>query len=93
MAAVRVKPDGQNGGRRNAFMKLLISSRQRCVVCGYSEMRMDEVVDRGLVYLAECPRCESRWTSRQPSAVARVAAPASSMRSVTRPVPEIAPAA
>jgi predicted Zn-ribbon and HTH transcriptional regulator len=74
-------------------MKLLISSRQRCVVCGYSEMRMDEVVDRGLVYLAECPRCESRWTSRQPSAVARVEAPASSMRSVTRPVPEIAPAA
>jgi hypothetical protein len=26
----------------------------------------DEVVDRGLVFLAECPRCEHRWTSPTP---------------------------
>ena len=38
----------------------------RCLVCGSSEVRSDEVVDRGLVFLAECPRCEHRWTSRVP---------------------------
>ena len=38
----------------------------RCLVCGSSEVRTDEVVDRGLVFLAECPRCEHRWTSRTP---------------------------
>ena len=42
----------------------------RCLVCGFSEIRTDEVVDRGVVYLAECPRCEHRWTSREP--IARV---------------------
>jgi uncharacterized Zn finger protein len=38
----------------------------RCLVCGSSEVRSDEVVDRGLVFLAECPRCEHRWTSSVP---------------------------
>ncbi len=38
----------------------------RCLVCGSSEVRTDEVVDRGLVFLAECPRCEHRWTSPTP---------------------------
>lgn len=38
----------------------------RCLVCGSSEVRTDEVVDRGLVFLAECPRCAHRWTSRAP---------------------------
>jgi hypothetical protein len=37
-------------------------------VCGSSEVRTDEVVDRGLVFLAECPRCEHRWTSSAPLA-------------------------
>ena len=36
----------------------------RCLVCGSSEVRTDEVVDRGLVLLNECPRCEHRWTAR-----------------------------
>jgi len=31
----------------------------------------DEVIDRGLVFLAECPRCEHRWTSRVPLASER----------------------
>jgi hypothetical protein len=35
---------------------------QRCGVCGFAELRTDEVVDRGLVLLAECPRCEHRST-------------------------------
>jgi len=38
----------------------------RCVVCGCSEVRTDEVIDRGLVLLAECARCEHRWTSSRP---------------------------
>ncbi len=38
----------------------------RCLVCGFAEVRTDEVVDGGVVFLAECPRCEHRWTSRAP---------------------------
>ncbi|MGH0029106.1 MAG: hypothetical protein ACQGVC_04915 [Myxococcota bacterium] len=36
----------------------------RCLVCGSSEVRTDEVVDRGWVFLHECPRCDHRWTRR-----------------------------
>ena len=39
----------------------------RCLVCGFAEVRTDEVVDRGVVFLAECPRCEHRWTARAPT--------------------------
>ena len=39
-------------------------SLTRCLVCGFGEVRTDEVVDRELVQLAECPRCEHRWTTR-----------------------------
>lgn len=35
----------------------------RCLVCGSSEVRTDEVVDLGLVLLHECPRCDHRWTA------------------------------
>lgn len=34
----------------------------RCLVCGFREVRTDQVVDRGIVLLAECPRCDHRWT-------------------------------
>ena len=36
----------------------------RCLVCGFREVRTDEVVDRGVVLLHECPHCEHRWTAR-----------------------------
>ena len=36
----------------------------RCLVCGFAELRTDTVVDRGLVLLSECPRCEHRSTRR-----------------------------
>lgn len=39
----------------------------RCLVCGFTEVRTDEVIDRGVVFLARCPRCDYRWTSREPS--------------------------
>jgi len=45
-----------------------LNRRVRCGVCGFSEVRTDEVVDRGVVFLAECPRCDHRWTSPDPIA-------------------------
>jgi hypothetical protein len=44
----------------------------RCLVCGFSEIRTDEVIDRGVVLLAECQRCRHRWTHQ---AVERPAKP------------------
>ena len=40
----------------------------RCLVCGSAEVHTDEVIDRGVVFLAECPRCDHRWTRREPLA-------------------------
>ena len=39
----------------------------RCAVCGFAEVRTDEVIDRGVVVLSECPRCEHRATWRVPA--------------------------
>jgi hypothetical protein len=39
-----------------------VRSLTRCRVCGFAELRTDEVVDRATLLLAECPRCEDRWT-------------------------------
>ncbi len=47
-------------------MKPIFRTLTRCLVCGFAEVRTDEVIDRGIVFLAECPRCEHRWTSREP---------------------------
>ncbi|HEY8156392.1 MAG TPA: hypothetical protein VII72_19835 [Myxococcota bacterium] len=49
-------------------MRAVFRTLTRCLVCGCAEVRTDEVIDRGLVFLAECPRCEHRWTSRAPAA-------------------------
>lgn len=49
-------------------MRAILRTLTRCLVCGSSEVRTDEVIDRGIVFLAECPRCEHRWTSRTPLA-------------------------
>lgn len=43
----------------------------RCLVCGFTEVRTDEVIDRGVVLLAECPRCRHLWTSREAPSAAR----------------------
>jgi hypothetical protein len=37
-----------------------------CPVCGFSEVRADEVVHGGVVFLGLCPRCDHRWTSTVP---------------------------
>ncbi len=34
-----------------------------CRVCGCNEVRTDEVLEQGWLQLAECPRCDHRWTS------------------------------
>ena len=47
----------------------------RCCVCGFGEVRTDEVIDRGVLFLAECPRCEHRWTSQEPIAADSTAVP------------------
>ncbi len=49
--------------------------RLRCCICGFSEVRTDEVVDRGVIFLAECPRCEHRWTSQEPITADSTATP------------------
>ena len=56
---------------------------RRCLVCGFSEVRTDEVVDRGVVLLAECPRCEHRWTEPVRASVVRL--PASAPTTEERP--------
>ena len=63
----------------------------RCLVCGFSEVRTDEVVDRGVVLLAECPRCQHRWTEPRPAAAEGLAPPAVPV--LTRPAREVASAA
>jgi hypothetical protein len=37
----------------------------RCLVCGFREVRTDEVLERGVLLLNECPRCDHRWTERR----------------------------
>lgn len=43
----------------------------RCAVCHGSDVLLDEVLDDGVLLLAECRRCEHRWTSRARPAVRR----------------------
>jgi hypothetical protein len=43
-----------------------------CPVCGCSTLRSDEVYDRGVLLLTECPRCEHRSAQRVPSQPRRV---------------------
>ena len=65
-------------------MQAILRTLTRCLVCGFAEVHTDEVVDRGVVFLAECPRCEHRWTSdvRPTPAPVRAARPARVVREV-----------
>ncbi len=49
-------------GRLRLELATPLRSLVRCRVCGFSEVHTDEVVHRGPLILAECPRCEHRWT-------------------------------
>ena len=74
-----------------------LNRRARCCICGFSEVRTDEVVDRGVIFLAECPRCAYRWTSREPIATDSAATPSLAtirfQRVPTRLSREVQPAA
>ncbi|MEN8181956.1 MAG: hypothetical protein ABFS46_05410 [Myxococcota bacterium] len=37
-----------------------------CLVCGFSEIRTDEVVERTVMLLGWCPRCDHRFTLPEP---------------------------
>jgi hypothetical protein len=64
----------------------------RCLVCGSSEVRTDEVVDRGFLLLSECPRCDHRWTEEAPDGASRMRS-VQSVRPALRVVREVASAA
>ena len=46
---------------------------ETCPVCGSREVRTDAVEEREWLLLAECPRCDHRWTQRFAGATARAA--------------------
>lgn len=50
--------------RRSGALGALRHGRttSRCSICGFTEVFTDEVLDRGAVLIAECPRCDHRWT-------------------------------
>jgi hypothetical protein len=53
----------RRGSRVHTLARALRTLR-RCLVCGFSEVRTDEVIERGVLLLHECPRCDHRWTER-----------------------------
>lgn len=52
-----------------------------CGVCGSHDVWVDEVLERGVLALAECARCDYRWTWH-PQRVVAVGQPASEVRRV-----------
>jgi hypothetical protein len=56
----------------------------RCLVCGCTEVRTDYVLDLGWIFLAECPRCDHRWTrsGEPPARAIRVRPSESALREV-----------
>jgi hypothetical protein len=94
----RVIPEKQEVEAMNAMdvirpMNAMTRTQGRCRVCGFSEIRTDEVVDRGVVFLAECPHCDYRWTSLEPITAASVPPTAGDQRVPARVVREVLPAA
>jgi hypothetical protein len=40
------------------------ASRLSCAVCGSGQIHCDSVYDGALLHMAECARCDHRWTWR-----------------------------
>ncbi len=53
----------------------------RCLVCGFTEILTDQIDEPGPLLLAECPRCDHRWTRRRPL-----------LRALPSPIPARVPA-
>jgi transcription elongation factor Elf1 len=51
-------------GARVRTLPRALRTLTRCLVCGFREVRTDEVLERGVLLLNECPRCDHRWTER-----------------------------
>jgi len=63
----------ERAGRVRTLPKALRTLRC-CLVCGSREVRTDQVIERGILMLNECPRCDHRWTERPQLAPATIAA-------------------
>ena len=72
---IKLEDQGMNTTNAPRSVRTSPNRRLSCCICGFSEIRTDEVIDRGILFLAECPRCEYRWTSQEPIAAASMAAP------------------
>lgn len=69
----------------------LSSRAAACAVCGSREVRTDAVEQGGWLLLAECPRCDHRWTQRLSEAWTPARAPVRAAAVAVRP--EVANAA
>ncbi|MEE3329567.1 MAG: hypothetical protein VX246_01755 [Myxococcota bacterium] len=47
---------------------------KQCGVCGCESLWIDEVAFQGRMLLAECPRCQHRWTEALPDPTHRTKA-------------------
>jgi hypothetical protein len=74
-ATLQQRRTSANAGARVRTLTRALRTLTRCLVCGFREVRTDEVLERGILLLNECPRCDHRWTER-PLAPAASAAPA-----------------
>jgi hypothetical protein len=57
-------------GTRVHVLTRALRTVTRCLVCGFREVRTDEVIERGILLLNECPRCDHRWTEHRPAPAA-----------------------
>jgi len=58
-----------------------VSPEVACRVCASRSVLVDEVLEEGLLGLAQCTRCDYRWTWR-PQRVFRVRRPSQRLRGV-----------
>jgi len=70
----RIEPPPGRAARPGIELASPLGSLRRCPVCGFAELRFDEVAHRGVLELAECPRCEHRATRPLPSRMQPAAA-------------------
>ena len=63
IATTSLRRAGADAGARTLTRSL--RTLTHCLVCGFREVRTDEVLERGMLLLNECPRCEHRWTERK----------------------------
>jgi hypothetical protein len=85
-APVPLDPDPRDREplRERGFAALRSVPPPRCPVCGGSDLHFDEVMHAGALRLAQCARCEHRWTERPRSRWAELGARMSRARTSGR---------